>query len=199
MYRFSSGAVFPRHRHHQEQITLIQEGEVEFSVGDEVRHLSAGGWLVVGSDVEHQIHAADGGAEVVAVVIPPRDDRDPYTVVEDGGDGEPGERVSAERAIQIFDGDAGPELPIVKGAGVARAVIWPGMQARARSLHRIQLDDGAATIDLGHPSDAVYYVIAGTGSGDRNRAAGAVRPPCRVDVPRRRRNPVCDLRRRRRT
>jgi quercetin dioxygenase-like cupin family protein len=85
MYRFSPGAVFPRHRHPQEQITLIQEGEVDFSVGDEVRHLSAGGWLVVRSDVEHQIHAAGGGAEVVALVIPPRDDGDPYTVVEDGG------------------------------------------------------------------------------------------------------------------
>jgi hypothetical protein len=84
--------------------------------------------------------------------------------------------VSAGREIQILEGDAGPELAIVEGAGLARAVIWPGMKARARSLHRIQLEDGAGTIDLCHPSDAVYYVIAGTG------AVTEIEPPERFDL-----------------
>jgi len=71
--------------------------------------------------------------------------------------------VSTATEIRILDGSAGPELPIVRGEGVARAVIWPGIGARSRSLHRIWLAGGASTVELVHPSDAVYYVIEGDG------------------------------------
>jgi quercetin dioxygenase-like cupin family protein len=66
--------------------------------------------------------------------------------------------------IQIVDGATGPVLPIVEGDGEARAIIWPGLGARSRSLHRLSLGSGASTVRLKHPSDAVYYVIAGVGS-----------------------------------
>lgn len=66
--------------------------------------------------------------------------------------------------IQILDGSEGPELPIVDGAGMARAIVWPGVGARSRSLHRIWLEAGAGTVRLSHPSDAVYYVIEGDGT-----------------------------------
>jgi mannose-6-phosphate isomerase-like protein (cupin superfamily) len=66
--------------------------------------------------------------------------------------------------ITILDGSGGPELPIIDGAGEARAIVWPGMGARTRSLHRIRLGEDAATVELSHPSDAVYYVADGTGS-----------------------------------
>jgi mannose-6-phosphate isomerase-like protein (cupin superfamily) len=66
--------------------------------------------------------------------------------------------------IRILDGSAGPELPIVEGHGVARAIVWPAMGARSRSLNRIWLTAGAGTVELVHPSDAVYYVIEGAGS-----------------------------------
>ena len=66
--------------------------------------------------------------------------------------------------IQIVDGNEGPRLPIVDGDGIAYAVIWPGMGARTRSLHRICLGRGACTTALRHRSDAVYYVIDGSGS-----------------------------------
>jgi mannose-6-phosphate isomerase-like protein (cupin superfamily) len=66
--------------------------------------------------------------------------------------------------IQILDGAEGPELAIVDGPGVARAIVWPGIGARSRSLHRISLEGGAATVRLSHPSDAVYYVVEGDGS-----------------------------------
>jgi len=71
----------------------------------------------------------------------------------------------------------GPQLGIVTGEGSARAVIWPGMGARLRSLHRISLGGDARTIELRHPSDAVYYVISGDGTavdrttGERNALA----------------------------
>jgi mannose-6-phosphate isomerase-like protein (cupin superfamily) len=64
--------------------------------------------------------------------------------------------------VQIVDSDDScPALPIVEGDGVARAVIWPGVGAAARSMHRITLNPGAQTVALRHPMEAVYYVISG--------------------------------------
>jgi quercetin dioxygenase-like cupin family protein len=56
-------------------------------------------------------------------------------------------------------------LPLVDGpSGEARAIVWPGMGARHRSMHHIRLPAGAATVPQRHPSEAVYYVIGGTGT-----------------------------------
>jgi len=65
--------------------------------------------------------------------------------------------------VVVTAADRGPELPIVNGDGAAHAVIWPGMGAELRSMHRIWLGGGARTIEMTHPSDAVYYVISGAG------------------------------------
>lgn len=73
--------------------------------------------------------------------------------------------------IQILDGSEGPELPIVEGEGRAHAIVWPGVGAELRSLHRILLGGGSATVTLSHPSDAVYYVIEGSGTA-RDDASG---------------------------
>jgi mannose-6-phosphate isomerase-like protein (cupin superfamily) len=54
-------------------------------------------------------------------------------------------------------------LDIVDGAGAARALIHPGVGAQFRSTHRISLRPGSRTVPLCHPSDAVYFVMAGTG------------------------------------
>jgi unsaturated pyranuronate lyase len=80
-YSFAPGAAFPRHRHPQEQITLIEAGEVEMTVGDRIESLSAGEWSVIEGDVEHGLRAGPGGAKIVAIVIPPRVSADAYTVV----------------------------------------------------------------------------------------------------------------------
>jgi quercetin dioxygenase-like cupin family protein len=56
-----------------------------------------------------------------------------------------------------------PPLPLVRGPGHARAVIWPGNGAAHRSFNLIELGAGASTVDLRHPADCVYYVIAGAG------------------------------------
>ena len=75
------------------------------------------------------------------------------------------------REVVVTGVGQGPEVAIVDGEGGARAVIWPGMGARLRSMHRISLGRDSRTIELTHPSDAVYYVIAGTGSAV-DRATG---------------------------
>jgi quercetin dioxygenase-like cupin family protein len=80
-YTFTAGATFPRHRHAQEQITLIQAGEVEMTIGHRVERLSSGEWWVVAPDVEHGITAGPTGATVMAIVIPRRESADAYTVV----------------------------------------------------------------------------------------------------------------------
>jgi hypothetical protein len=77
--------------------------------------------------------------------------------------------------VAVVDGEGGPELGIVDGEGRARAVIWPGMGARLRSMHRISLGPGSRTVELRHPTDAVYYVIDGDGEA-HDRDAGTAEP-----------------------
>ncbi len=68
-------------------------------------------------------------------------------------------------AVRVLDAGAScPELPIVEGGGVARAVVWPGVGAELRSMHRLQLASGAQTVVLRHPMEAVYYVMNGSGT-----------------------------------
>lgn len=50
---------------------------------------------------------------------------------------------------------------MIEGDGSAYALVWPGMGARKRSLHFIQLMPGRQTRRLRHDSEAVYYVVKG--------------------------------------
>jgi mannose-6-phosphate isomerase-like protein (cupin superfamily) len=81
---------------------------------------------------------------------------------------------SLREVVVVPGAGDGPRLDIVTGAGSARAVIWPGMGATLRSMHRISLGGEARTVELTHRSDAVYYVISGDGAaidrttGERN-------------------------------
>ena len=81
-YRFEPGARFPIHKHPQEQITLISEGDVEMTIAGEVSRLGPGAWSVVGPDVEHGITAGSEGARILAIVVPRRSGPDAITVVE---------------------------------------------------------------------------------------------------------------------
>lgn len=72
--------------------------------------------------------------------------------------------MSAPREVRVLQGDHGPELPLVEGEGSARAVVWPGVGARLRSLQRIDLAAGSRTVCLKHPMEAVYYVVRGDGT-----------------------------------
>ncbi len=58
--------------------------------------------------------------------------------------------MTATNEVRIVDGGAScPKLPIVLGRGVARAVVWPGIGAKERSMHRISLQPGDRTVVLG--------------------------------------------------
>jgi quercetin dioxygenase-like cupin family protein len=80
-YTFKPGAAFPMHRHPQEQITLVQSGEVEMTIGDDVEPLAAGGWNVVAPDLAHGLRAGPAGAEVLAIIVPRRESAGAYSVV----------------------------------------------------------------------------------------------------------------------
>jgi len=71
-YSFNAGATYPLHQHPQEQITLVLEGTLTFSAGDDTRELSAGAWSVVPGDVQHGITAGPAGARFLATLVPPR-------------------------------------------------------------------------------------------------------------------------------
>lgn len=57
-------------------------------------------------------------------------------------------------------------LPLTEGgAGTVRALVWPGMGARHRTMHHVTLQAGARTVPHHHAaSEAVYYVLRGHGA-----------------------------------
>lgn len=81
-YEFDPGARFPLHRHPQEQITIVDSGEVEFTIGSDLHPLSAGDWSVVPGGVEHGLLAGSGGARILAILTPRREAPDDFAVVE---------------------------------------------------------------------------------------------------------------------
>ncbi len=76
-------------------------------------------------------------------------------------------------AVQHAD-DARAPVRMIAGEGRAWAVIWPGMGAKCRSLHRISLACGGTSVPLRHPGEAVYYVLGGRGRVED--AAGTAHP-----------------------
>lgn len=81
-YRFDPGARFPMHRHVQEQITLVEDGEVTFTVAGEPLALGPGDWSVVAPNCEHGLTAGPGGATIVAIVMPRRTGAVGYEIVD---------------------------------------------------------------------------------------------------------------------
>jgi len=75
------GATVPEHRHPNEQCGLVIEGEVTFRIGDEERVLGPGGtWRIIGG-TPHSVQTGPGGAVVVDVFAPARDDWDDRPMV----------------------------------------------------------------------------------------------------------------------
>jgi len=56
-----------------------------------------------------------------------------------------------------------PLLSLVEGDGEARAVAWPGVGSKLRSMARIKLAAMSRMSPMKHPMEAVYYVIGGDG------------------------------------
>jgi quercetin dioxygenase-like cupin family protein len=84
-YRFEPGAAFPLHRHPEEQITLVTDGEIELTAAGEVTSLGIGDWSVIPGEVEHGIRAGAAGAGIVAIIVPRRASPSAYTLAEGAG------------------------------------------------------------------------------------------------------------------
>jgi quercetin dioxygenase-like cupin family protein len=84
LYDFEAGAEFPLHSHPQEQITLVEEGDLQLTVGGSVVRLRPGDWSVIPPDVPHGISAGSAGARVFAMVVPRRQSPNAYTMVDTG-------------------------------------------------------------------------------------------------------------------
>jgi unsaturated pyranuronate lyase len=82
-YRFEPGATFPLHHHAQEQITLVLDGSLTFTAGDETSALEAGAWSVVAGDVPHGITAGPDGTRFLAILVPPRTADDGYALTDE--------------------------------------------------------------------------------------------------------------------
>ncbi len=67
-------AVIPRHKHENEQITYVLEGELEFVLGSEKRIVRQGDIIAIPSNVEHEAKALDKGAKAIDCWYPIRDD-----------------------------------------------------------------------------------------------------------------------------
>jgi hypothetical protein len=68
-----------------------------------------------------------------------------------------------ETAKVLRSDESCPLLSLVDGEGDARAVAWPGVGSKLRSMARIRLAATSRTKALKHPMEAVYYVIGGEG------------------------------------
>lgn len=69
-------AVVPGHEHEAEQLGIVIEGTVTFTIGDERRVLGPGGTWRIPSNVPHQVTTGPDGATVIDVFAPPRADWD---------------------------------------------------------------------------------------------------------------------------
>jgi quercetin dioxygenase-like cupin family protein len=69
-------AVVPGHQHEAEQLGMVVEGSVMFTVGDERRELGPGGTWRIPSDIPHQVTAGPAGATVIDIFAPIRSDWD---------------------------------------------------------------------------------------------------------------------------
>lgn len=71
---FEPGIALPLHNHPHEQITLVLEGTLEFTLGDETHILQTGQGVTVASNVFHTARSLDGPARVLDAWHPVRED-----------------------------------------------------------------------------------------------------------------------------
>ena len=73
-------AVVPGHQHEAEQLGMVIEGSVTFTIGDERRELRPGGTWRIPSNVPHQVTTGPDGATVIDIFNPIRADWDALPV-----------------------------------------------------------------------------------------------------------------------
>ncbi len=68
----SPNAIVPEHRHESEQLGIVIEGSVRFTIDDETRDLGPGGTWRILSNHPHAVVAGPDGAIVIDVFAPTR-------------------------------------------------------------------------------------------------------------------------------
>jgi quercetin dioxygenase-like cupin family protein len=63
------GSDFPEHFHPQEQITIVEEGTLEFTIGGEMIEVQQGQMITINPQVRHATRVATGKGRVVALNI----------------------------------------------------------------------------------------------------------------------------------
>jgi quercetin dioxygenase-like cupin family protein len=68
------GSVVPEHQHDNEQLGVVLSGSLLFRIGDESRDLGAGALYRIPPNTPHSVETGPGGAVVVDIFSPVRDD-----------------------------------------------------------------------------------------------------------------------------
>ena len=69
-----AGAVVPMHHHPHEQGGMLLKGQLELTIGDEVRVVEAGSMFLIPPNTPHKAVAVNGPAVVLDVFSPIRED-----------------------------------------------------------------------------------------------------------------------------
>ena len=72
-YVIKAGSIFPSHSHPHEQVGIMVEGEADFDIGGEKKHIGSGEGYSISGNVEHgAVFTKD--SIVIDVFHPPRED-----------------------------------------------------------------------------------------------------------------------------
>jgi quercetin dioxygenase-like cupin family protein len=74
LLELEAGAVVPEHAHANEQVGVLLDGSVRFTIGGETRELRRGGAWRILAHVPHSVTVGPEGALIVEVFSPVRDD-----------------------------------------------------------------------------------------------------------------------------
>ena len=74
LLELDAGAVVPEHAHANEQVGILLEGSVTFTIGGEIRELGPGATWRILAHVPHSVVVGAEGALIVEVFSPVRDD-----------------------------------------------------------------------------------------------------------------------------
>ncbi len=68
------GAVVPEHHHPHEQFGHVLEGDAEFTIAGQTRHLGTGDYYAIPGGVPHKVVTGTRGAVCLDIFSPPRDE-----------------------------------------------------------------------------------------------------------------------------
>jgi quercetin dioxygenase-like cupin family protein len=73
-YVYEPGLNFPEHSHPQEQVTMIEKGTLEFTIGGETVTLSAGDICSIPANVPHSTSVGKERAVAISIFTPVKED-----------------------------------------------------------------------------------------------------------------------------